>query len=494
MERTLCILCLVALLLPILFLFSCGSEQAPQDTPLPNENTQDEQQAGTPPSSNENSLAEDSDTSDSKPDSGANTPADGTDTDIGVDKDEDLQKPILDLPPYNGPDYTEKTPAIYIKTENGAHISTNKQEVNCLISLRSNQRTQCADDLAATIRTRGNGSLGAASSVGKLPYKIKFRAKVNPFEVADGKADEWVLLDHVGEQTMLRNYAARLLGDMLEGIPYSTNSKLVNVYLNNDYIGVYELTEQVEVGKYRIDIDDSYATPENGFLVELDAYASDIQVNVGGQNYTVKSKVYSNAQIDFIRNYLQQVEDTIYQGNPAKLATLVDINSLIDMYIVQEYAKNIDVGWSSFYMYRPVEGKLTFAPPWDFDLSFGNDDRLDGGSYEHLYVGTSRGMMQDNRWYNALFKQDWFKKMVAARWKEVSKNKIPKLIEAVRYASAMIAPDMQKNYTRWKILGQKRHQEPYQVYQLTTYKQHVDYLLDWMQKRKLWLDKEFFRY
>ena len=499
MKKIISILCLAAMLLPFVCMVSCGS-QAPssndEDTPSVNDaetqtpsGNEDKAPGGDTSQSDGNATDTETDT-----DSDADTDAD-TDTDTDTDSDDKSEdKNISGLPPYSGPAFDEKTPAIYIETEKGASIPANKSEVNCTISLRSNQYDQCADNLVATIRTRGNGSLNAAQSVGKLPYKIKFRNKVNPFMLGDGKASDWVLLDHVGEQTMLRNYAARLLGDMLSGIPYSTNSRLVNVYLNGSYIGVYELAEQVEVGKYRIDIDDDCAGAENGFLVELDAYASDLYVSVGGQNYTVKSHVYSDAQLEFIREYLEQVDSAIYSENVSQLVKLVDINSLVDMYIVQEYAKNIDVGWSSFYMYRDVGGKLTFAPPWDFDLSFGNDDRLDGGSYKGIYVGSDRGMMQDHRWYNALWRQDWFRKLVVKRWKEVSKNIIPELIRAVRLASFEISADMQKNYTRWKILGQKRHQEPVAIYKLTTYKQHVDYLITWMENRKAWLDNEFASY
>ena len=472
MKKAILFLCVAALLLPSFYMVSCGNKPTPSSNINPNENNASNDDSTEQIGSEDNTHPEENE----KPDTDNNNSQNQNDS---------------GLPPYTGPAFKESTPAIYIQTENGAHISTNKQEVDCLISLRSNEYDQCADGLPATIRARGNGSLGAAASVGKLPYKIKFRTKINLFMLGDGKAKDWVLLDHVGEQTMLRNYAARLMGDMLDGIPYSTNSRLVNVYLNNEYVGVYELAEQVEVGKYRINVDDTRSEAENGFLVELDAYASEIYVSVGGQNYTVKSNVYNDEQLNFIRDYLQQVENAIYNNNPSQLMKLVNMNSLVDMYIVQEYAKNIDVGWSSFYMYRDVGGKLTFAPPWDFDLSFGNDDRLDGGSYEGLYVGTNRGMIQDHKWYNALFQYDWFRKIIANRWAEVSETVIPKLIQAVRYAAAQISADMQKNYARWRILGQRRHQEPYQIYTLTSYKQHIDYLLQWMQNRKAWLDIEF---
>lgn len=166
------------------------------------------------------------------------------------------------------------------------------------------------------------------------------------------------------------------------------------------------------------------------------------------------------------------------------------MNSLVDMYIVHEFAKNIDVGWSSFFMYRDVGGKLTFAPPWDFDLSFGNDARLDNGSYEDLYVGPGRNIMQDHVWYNALYENDWFRDLIANRWRDISNTLIVATIRAVKNAASDIAEDMKKNYEKWDILGKKQQQEPRHVYSLTTYEQHTDYLIQWMENRKEWLDNE----
>ncbi|MBO5653539.1 MAG: CotH kinase family protein, partial [Clostridia bacterium] len=259
MKKAILFLCIAALLLPLICMVYCGtpsSKVSQSDDPSSSvdkeeEGDKDTEQAGSETAPSGSAEAEE------QPPSGGES--------------EESVKNDSGLPPYNGAAFEESTPVIYIKTENGASISTNKQEVNCTISLRCNEYDLCADDLPATIRTRGNGSLGAASSIGKLPYKIKFQNKINIFMLGDGKAKDWVLLDHVGEQSMLRNYAARLLGDMLDGIPYSTNSRLVNVYLNGKYVGVYELAEQVEVGKDRINVDDSRSEAENGFLVELDA-------------------------------------------------------------------------------------------------------------------------------------------------------------------------------------------------------------------------------
>ncbi len=383
-------------------------------------------------------------------------------------------------------------PIISIITEDGDAVPTDKSEVGCTISLDSKEAQYCAANLSATIRCRGNGSMSVGKSTGKFPYKLKFDQKINLFGLGDGKEKDWVLLAHVGDQSMLRNFAAKYLGDLLDNIPYSPNSMHVNVYLNGEYIGVYELTEQIEVKNNRINIDDSLTDAENGFLVELDAYSSDVYVRVGGQKYTVKSEVYSNEQLDFIKNYLQKVDNAITAGNQKALAELVDMGSLVDMYLIQEFAKNIDAGWSSFYMYREAGGKLIFAPPWDLDLAFGNDNRLDKGSYEGLYIGPGKdGMMQNHRWYNLLYQNAWFRDMIAQRWQEISNNEILQMIQAVRDTAEYILPDMERNYERWDFLGEKQQQEPRAIYELTTYREHIDYLISWMQDRKAWMDKEF---
>jgi hypothetical protein len=246
------------------------------------------------------------------------------------------------------------------------------------------------------------------------------------------------------------------------------------------------------VGKYRVNIDEKRTDAENGFLVELDAYASSPRVTVAGYRYGIKSDVHSEEQIEFIEDYLTAVDMAIYLGDKEELEKLADLNSFVDMYLLQEFAKNIDVGWSSFFMYRNPGGKLMMAPPWDFDLAFGNDNRLDKGSYEDLYTGVGRkGFMQNHEWFIMLYSQDWFREMAAARWREISNTVIRSLIDEIAAVAEEMLPDMNKNYERWLFLGHKQQQEPSAIVALTTYKEHADYLVNWMEQRKAWLDDYF---
>lgn len=400
--------------------------------------------------------------------------------------------------PYDPPVSTETLPIIRIETFDGEEIPLDKETVNCRVTLESKEQSDCAKNLMATIRCRGNGSMTVGKRTGKFPYKLKFNQKINLFGTGDGEAKDWVLLANVGDQTMLRNYAAKLLGEKMDGIGYSPNVQHVSVYLNGEYIGVYELTEQIETKDYRVPINDGFTGNKNGFLVELDAYAKketeedDINFSVGDTYYTVKSNVYNDAQKNYIQQYITLVDNAIALGDRTVLEGLVDMDSLVDMYLIQEFAKNIDVGYSSFYMYREIDGKLHFGPPWDFDLAFGNDARLDEGSYEELYVGTGREEFRQNHlWYISLCENEWFMDLVRARWQEVTETIIPEVIADVRAVADMLETDMGYNYTRWEFLGKKQQQEPEEIIALTTYKEHADYLVKWMEDRKAWLDGEF---
>lgn len=398
----------------------------------------------------------------------------------------------------SAPDFYKTVPIIYITTSDLSTIPDDKQQVPCSVTLEKGEEGYFVTDLPATVRVRGNGSLNVGKKYGKMPYKLKFDKKINLFGVGSGEAKDWVLIANMSDYTMLRNYSAKRLGSMLEGIPYSTASIPVSLYVNNEYAGVYELTEQVEVGKHRVPVEDTLTGDENGFLVELDRYArdadeDDVTFGVGNNLYTVKSKVANDAQLQYIISSVTEAEKAIYSGDRNRIAELVNMDSLIDMYLLQEFAKNIDAGFSSFYMYKEVGGKLTFAPPWDFDLAFGNDYRLDDGSPEGIYIGQGRkGFVQNHLWYISLYKRDWFKAEAAKRWREISATHIPTLIAEVSAVAQVLAPDMETNYTRWeRAEGEAYQLEPDHIVALKSYDEYVEHLIGWMQARKEFLDSEF---
>jgi hypothetical protein len=99
-------------------------------------------------------------------------------------------------------------------------------------------------------------------------------------------------------------------------------------------------------------------------------------VTTRSQPFTMKTPEYaSKAQIEYISSYYQKVEDLIYNGTLAsELDEFVDVESLAQMYLINEWASNMDASLTSTYFYKPAGDKLYGGPVWDFDIAFGNND------------------------------------------------------------------------------------------------------------------------
>lgn len=188
--------------------------------------------------------------------------------------------------------------------------------------------------------------------------------------------------------------------------------------------------------------------------------------------FTIKSDIYYEEQNAFIKNTVQTIWDVLYDtvytdhsdltenpyhtmdadGNYIEapgitsayeaVASVVDIDSLVDMYIVQEIAADFDLAWSSrfFYIDMTPEGdhKLVYTAPWDFDNAFSS--RSSG-----LYV-----MNYDNPWFVLFYNQDWFWELVNERWDEAMEAGVfTGVIEMLDTVTEVNADAYDRNSERW---------------------------------------------
>ena len=161
------------------------------------------------------------------------------------------------------------------------------------------------------------------------------------------------------------------------------------------------------------------------------------------------------------------------------------------MYLLQEYTKNIDVGWSSFYLYKKDKNdKLHMGPAWDFDIAMGNDVRLDNGGYDGIYVGRTSGMVQQLYWFIQLCETEWFRADVLNSWNLSFKNCVSEtLYELCQYAELNFK-ELEYNFVRWDdVFGKRINCEPKHIMALNTYKKHYEFFVSWMNLRKDWLDE-----
>lgn len=423
----------------------------------------------------------------------------------------------------------EEIPTISIKTDTGEEIQGNKTSAeyyDCTVSVSDCDSEYVLTNETARVKVRGNYSANYA----KKPYKIKFDSKQVMLGVnEDLKAKEWVLLADYKDKSLLRNPTVHYLADEMLGEDgyYCTDSRYVEVIVNGTYRGLYLLVEQQEVREERVNV----AEPEDpedyeegsaeyeaamneimtGYLVELDAYAgeevpleqfsitynsggkyadgSDVDTNKFQKMYAIKSKVYTQAQNDFIKKTIENIyavlADAVY-GDHSDLATnpyktlddqnniindssirtereaverLVALDSLVDTFILNEICMDMDIGWSSFLMSIDMSEsgskKLTFQAPWDWDSSLGFDvDETENGIYSCMpYTGNSKSgtpRAYVNPWLTLLSSKQWFRDEVAERYIGLKERGVFETsVQRLDILSEIYEAEINRNFEHW---------------------------------------------
>ena len=383
----------------------------------------------------------------------------------------------------------KELPVFKIETENHAAIESKEIYVNATLDIE-NADEYNDSNLSLGIRGRGNYSW---SGTEKKSYRIKFDSKYQPVGQGKGKCKSWTLLAVHCDKSLLRTDAAFYFASKLNNLPFTSSSSFVELYLNDEYQGVYQLCDQIQVNKYRVDIDDTGDEEDIGYLIELDKNASeDVIYSNRGLSFEVKSDYQNQAQLNYITNYINQCETAIYSKDQESISNLIDIPSMVDAYIVEELTKNLDVGWGSFYYTKPKGGKLSFGPVWDFDLSSGNADSDTGdfkfSSYRYTYVGNSyfKSYMQQHTWYLQLRKTTWFNDLIKNRWKEV-KGYAFDMVNHIDYMRDTYSKEFNHNFEKWDIFDQRINREPGTIMAIKSFDEQVDYLIDWFNNRIEWL-------
>lgn len=227
------------------------------------------------------------------------------------------------------------------------------------------------------IKGRGNSTWGQY----KNPYQIKFKEKVDLFGM--GKARKWVLLANVFDDSNLRTDIAFYLEKLL-GEPFALKGEFAEVTIDGEYLGLYYITQKVEIDKTRVSINEP-----TGILVELDnLHKEEEGILVAGNFLQIKDLVADDkleeATDDFMAQ-LRSLKQAVDKRDLATVEELVDIDSMVRFYLLQEFMLNPDAYCSSFYMYKDgEEDKIHFGPGWDFDFSLGNEKWI-WGEEEEFY-------------------------------------------------------------------------------------------------------------
>ncbi len=183
-------------------------------------------------------------------------------------------------------------------------------------------------------------------------------------------------------------------------------------------------------------------------------------------------------------------EDTLNDGK--HYSDFFDIDSLVEYFIVTEFAMNWDSMKNSVFMYKDIDGLAYMGPVWDYDWSFGNKNMFgimtDIPNEWHTTneYFTNEQFYQSVQWYRYLIKDPYFLKLVYDKYQEIRPTVIEDIIKEggvldthITYMKEAAA----KNDARWG--------NTYNKYDGEYFMDAMNSLESFINTRVSWLDEQF---
>ena len=368
-------------------------------------------------------------------------------------------------------------PTVVINTQGAEEITSKENEISSVVYIVSEGGKNLLSTKKTGVRGRGNASWNFP----KKPYRLKFDEKQKLLD-APAKAKKWTLINNYGDKTLMRNMIAFEISRRL-GMVYTPYCHPVDVVLNGEYRGCYQLCDQIEVNKNRVNItemepeDITLPALSGGYLIEIDAYASGEAshfYSTRGTPVTIKSPDDDDivaAQSRYITDYFNLLENSVFSAGFYDLEQgyrkYLDLDSFLKHFIVGELSGNTDTYWSVYMTKDRESDKFFTGPVWDFDIAFDNDQRTypvdQHMDFVYATVGSvASGSIRDM--VNAIVKND-----NAARQRLIELWQIARTQQGIDEASmleyidqtAELLDESQKlNFLRWDILSQRVHENP----------------------------------
>ena len=353
---------------------------------------------------------------------------------------------------------TSGLPVIKIDINGGKEITEKVSSYeSAYIKVIDRKNPEYSFEKEVGIRGRGNTTW----KYDKKPWRIKFDNKTSMFGFDAAKS--WVLLANYQDQTLMINTTAFEMARRL-GLEYTNTSNHVELYMNGTYRGSYDLTQQIQTGDGRINIDEN-----EGFLVELDLnYDEDWQFKTNHLQLPVMVKtpeIETASQMAFVAEAINNLEATLFAPSfpNNNYRDLIDIESVINYIIVNEVAFNLEIGYpKSVFMYRDKGKKIKMGPVWDLDWGFGFNYDV----YDAIYFTPSPKLAFPNRtshighsFLARFFDDPEFCRLYKARWNAAKNNEL--LLDSyIDQKATKIYKSQLWNVRRWGIFCNMPEYDP----------------------------------
>ena len=352
--------------------------------------------------------------------------------------------------------------------------------------------------------------------------------------------EDWIFYGPYSDKTLIRNAFVYTLARNLGH--YASRTRFAELYLDEDYRGVYVFMEKIKDDDNRLDLsglDPDENSPEEitgGYILKIDktsgdpvptdaTYTEDLgfrsQYSVSGDELTYPpysdkrgEETYflyedpawediSDPQKEYIQNYIHDFETALlnntdgdFNGNYT-YTDYIDLDSFVDFFLLNELAHNADAYRISTFMYKDRGEKLHMGPVWDFNLSMGNDSQEFRRSPEtwiyqfNTYIPNDTWLVPF--WWTRLTEDPLFRNRVKERWQELraeewSNGSLQQLIDDLTFPLIEDGA-VDRNFEKWDIFDEQIFGNPSPL-PGSNYEEEVAYMSNWLQQRLVWMDAE----
>lgn len=277
-------------------------------------------------------------------------------------------------------------PLLNINCKQFEDASTSDDTFDMSLSLFDNSKNASNRVIESEGKIHRRG--GMSSSFPKLGYKISLTTESlgnhtrnnNVSLLGMRKDDDWILYAAYNDQEKIRNVFAMNLWtescaqnnmfDVNNGNEY----KYIELFVNNNYWGLYALGYPIDEKQLNLDIDDEYMFKK----IQYNTAEEDVLTQNTLEMEFYKLVNHTSNEED-AWNSLKNYYITLLQSHDTQeLYDISDINNVIDYYLFQEFIQGNDnaVGMhlkNVFITFKKQnDRRVVLYSPWDYDLSMGN--------------------------------------------------------------------------------------------------------------------------
>ena len=336
------------------------------------------------------------------------------------------------------------------------------------------------------------------------------------------KGSDWVLYAPYTDKTFMNDVLAHDLWEAMGH--YAVRRRFVEVFVrstsgrlaSSDYQGIHVLLEKVRVAPERVDLanldpaDNTEPAVSGGYIWKKDKTSTgDVLFSTtSGQTFIYhdpRGADLTAAQKTWLVNYLNQYETVLYGASwrdPVNgYNRYIDVPSFVDTHWIVEFPKNIDGYRLSNFLHKDRSGRVLEGPIWDWNLSLGNANYLEGGKTNGWYY-TQLGS-GDDLWLSRLRTDPDFYQKIIDRWGELRTNVLglSNLLARVNAYTNLLQEAQARDFAKWGHLGVYVWPNPngtaggwdVDYVTPTTYAGIMGEMKKWVTGRFNWVDKQFIR-